>query len=65
MSTLDLAAASWRKSSYSSNTSNCVEVAFAGRAVAVRDSKHPGGGALAVSEAAWSAFVRTTTDNAR
>ena len=31
----------WLKSSYSGNTGNCVEVAFAGRVVAVRDSKDP------------------------
>jgi hypothetical protein len=32
---------SWRKSSYSSATSACVEVAVSAELVATRDSKHP------------------------
>jgi hypothetical protein len=44
----------WRKSSYSPNTSNCVEV---GRGVGVRDSKAPSA-QLKVSADAWSAFLR-------
>jgi hypothetical protein len=48
----------WRKSSYSgSNGGNCIEVAATGRAVAVRDSKNPGGPKLAVTAAAWTAFT--------
>ena len=50
---------SWRKSSYSSYLENCVEVAFTGNAVAVRDSKDPDGPALAISQHAFSRFVRT------
>jgi Domain of unknown function (DUF397) len=48
----------WRKSSYSGNTGNCVEVCTddAG-AVAVRDSKDTEP-ELAVSHQAWSAFVQ-------
>ena len=39
-----LDAMAWRKSSYSgSNGGNCIEVAATARAVAVRDSKNPGG----------------------
>lgn len=49
--------ARWRKSSRSSNVSNCVEVAVTAGAVAVRDSKHPTGGILAVSAHAWTAFT--------
>ncbi|HEY1918663.1 MAG TPA: DUF397 domain-containing protein [Streptosporangiaceae bacterium] len=51
---------SWRKSSYSGGSeggSNCVQVASGQRLIAVRDSKHPGQGALSVSPAGWRAFV--------
>jgi hypothetical protein len=49
----------WRKSSRSGGGSNdnCVEVAFAGTAVAVRDSKNRAAGALAFPEASWKAFL--------
>ena len=48
----------WRKSSYSGNTGNCVEVAIADRVVAVRDSKNPGGPQLAFAPHEWLAFAR-------
>ncbi|HLI42593.1 MAG TPA: DUF397 domain-containing protein [Streptosporangiaceae bacterium] len=48
----------WRKSSYSSpNGGNCVEVAAAGQAVAVRDSRDPDGPRLVIGRAAWQAFA--------
>ncbi|GHG28709.1 DUF397 domain-containing protein [Streptomyces filamentosus] len=51
----------WFKSSYSNNGGNCVEVAHnlvpALGIVPVRDSKVPAGPALAVSAAAFTAFV--------
>jgi hypothetical protein len=50
--------ASWRKSSYSSGEANCVEVAGRPGAVAVRDSKDPGGPPLAVAPSTWRAFTR-------
>jgi hypothetical protein len=43
----------WRKSSYSANSSDCVEI---GRGVGVRDSKAPTTH-LPVSAEAWSAFL--------
>ena len=55
--------AAWRTSSYSgSNGGNCIEVAVtsraaAVRAVAVRDSKDPGGPRLAFTAATWAAFT--------
>ena len=49
---------SWRKSSYSGSTNNCVEIAdgFVD-AVPVRDSKDPDGPHLEFSGEAWSSFV--------
>ena len=55
--------ARWRKSSRSSDTSNCVEVAVTGQAVAVRDSKHPTGGALIVPPFTWAAFTTALRAN--
>lgn len=58
---IDLSHARWRKSSRSGpNCDNCVEVAFVGGAVAVRDSKNPGGHALIFTPAEWDAFVSGT-----
>jgi hypothetical protein len=47
----------WRKSSYTSGSGNCVEVADLGDLVGVRDSKHPDGAVILVTRAAWRAFV--------
>ncbi|WMX45053.1 DUF397 domain-containing protein [Streptomyces roseicoloratus] len=56
---IDLAAASWRKSSYSDGGGgDCVEVADnLPHTVPVRDSKNPAGPALLIPAPAWSAFV--------
>jgi hypothetical protein len=54
----NLPPARWRKSSYSSDTANCVEVAFTDPAVAVRDSKNTTGPTLAFPTASWARFVR-------
>lgn len=45
----------WRKSSYSANAMDCVEI---GRGIGIRDSKAPMSH-LKVSTDAWSAFLRT------
>ncbi|MDG6107349.1 DUF397 domain-containing protein [Dactylosporangium aurantiacum] len=57
--TVDLAAASWVKSSKSGPYSdNCVEVTgLDGPLVAVRDSKSPDGAVLAFTPDEWNAFV--------
>jgi Domain of unknown function (DUF397) len=53
-----LSGALWRKSSYSANGANCVEIASnLPGAVAVRDSKDRDGATLVTSTHAWSAFV--------
>ncbi|MEQ4303931.1 DUF397 domain-containing protein [Plantactinospora sp. B6F1] len=60
---MELTGAKWRKSTRSNSTGgNCVEVAdnLSG-VVAVRDSKDPGGPALAFGPEAWRAFVSDLT----
>ncbi len=60
MTEIDLSRAEWRKSSFSSQSGNCVEVArnLPGL-VAVRDSTTPGGPKLLVSPETWRAFLLT------
>ncbi|MET8622755.1 DUF397 domain-containing protein [Kitasatospora sp. NPDC004669] len=55
---VDLSRAVWRKSRFSGNQGNCIEVAdgFTG-IVPVRDSKDPNGPALTFPVNAWTAFV--------
>ena len=50
--------ARWRKSGRSSAQANCVEVAFAEQAVAVRDSKNAPGPVLTFPAGSWAAFLR-------
>jgi Domain of unknown function (DUF397) len=47
----------WRKASRSTAGNNCVEVAQAASAAAVRDSKNRGGGHLTVGAVAWESFL--------
>jgi Domain of unknown function (DUF397) len=54
---LDLSRAEWRTSSLSGSNGQCVQVAFLGEYVAVRDSKHPQGPALTFRPGQWSAFI--------
>lgn len=50
--------ATWRKATASDANSGCVEVALLsdGR-VGIRDSKSPGGPAIAVTDLAWASFL--------
>jgi hypothetical protein len=56
--TVDLSGARWRKSSFSGGGgSNCVEVADAGRIIAVRDSQDALGPVLFFRQHAWCQFA--------
>jgi hypothetical protein len=51
--------ARWRKSSYSNNGGECVEVAPASSgAVVIRDSKNPTGPTLKLTATEWRTFLR-------
>jgi len=52
----DITPSRWRKSSIC-DSSTCVEVAFAGERVAMRDSKDPEGPVLTFSREAWTSFL--------
>jgi hypothetical protein len=47
----------WRKSTYSSGTQNCDELATTARAAHVRDSKHPEAGHLTFPRSEVAALV--------
>lgn len=51
----------WRKSTYSAQQTDCVEVAPTPGATGVRDSKNLARGELHVSRTAWRAFIRELT----
>ncbi|PSL58615.1 uncharacterized protein DUF397 [Saccharothrix carnea] len=61
MSVVDPTGLVWRTSSCSgdADNDNCVEVAFSGPAVGVRDSKSPEAGVVAFSASAWQRFLRS------
>ncbi|MFQ6324772.1 DUF397 domain-containing protein [Nocardia sp. CWNU-33] len=60
---VDLSGAAWHKSTRSSATKDCVEVAFLdGGLVGVRDSKNPTGPALLFTPGEWSAFAAGVQD---
>ncbi|WP_243869499.1 DUF397 domain-containing protein [Streptomyces liangshanensis] len=60
---VDLGHVTWRKSSFSGDQGNCVEVAdgVLGRVLVmlVRDSKTPTGPRLTFTAGAWSSFLTT------
>lgn len=58
----DMSCAEWHKSTYSSQSGNCVEVALnLPGIVAIRDSRDPEGSPLMLTHEAWQVFVRGLT----
>jgi hypothetical protein len=53
----DLSNAAWRKSTRSTQSGECVEVATVPGVVAVRDSKNPAGGVLAFDRSDFADLV--------
>lgn len=47
----------WQKSTYSTDTGECVEVAALPGAVAIRDSKNPDGPVLRFTAEEWRGFL--------
>jgi hypothetical protein len=48
----------WRRSSYSGDTGNCVEVSsHDSEHVAIRDSKNPSGSVLVLDRTEWARFL--------
>ncbi|MEU9070916.1 DUF397 domain-containing protein [Streptomyces sp. NPDC048306] len=47
----------WRKSTYSPDGSNCLEIATTPTTVLVRDSKDPAGPRLCLLPATWTGFA--------
>ncbi|MEO7196370.1 MAG: DUF397 domain-containing protein [Pseudonocardiaceae bacterium] len=64
MTTPDFAHAVWRKSTHSGdNGGQCVELAFLGTAVGLRDSKDKANGPiLTVTPGEWAAFLAEARD---
>jgi Domain of unknown function (DUF397) len=62
MSTVDLQDLTWHKSSRSGTgaNDNCVEIAFAGSLVAVRDSKNPANAVLTFPAGAFTQWTGHT-----
>ena len=59
MNAIDLSRAEWRKSGYSSQSGNCVEVAInMPGTVAIRDSKDTQGPILVIGHDDWQALTR-------
>ncbi|GGL12278.1 hypothetical protein Sme01_68900 [Sphaerisporangium melleum] len=57
MTERDLSDVAWRKSTYSQQNGNCLETAYVGTSVVLRDSKDSEGPKLFVSKDDWRAFI--------
>lgn len=58
----DVLRAAWRKSSYTGEQGECVELAPLSSDVAVRDSKDPAGPILRFDRSAFAAFINQARD---
>lgn len=54
----------WRKSTYSGDSSNCLEIATTPATILVRDSKDPNGPRLALRPATWTRFAAYAASDA-
>jgi hypothetical protein len=54
----DLSGAVWRKSTYSGQDGNCVEICDVPGSVGIRDSKSPDRAVLRSTRRDWAAFIR-------
>jgi hypothetical protein len=52
----------WRKSTRSNGSGNCVEIAELTNTIAVRDSKNPAGPVLRFTRTQWQAFIGGAKD---
>ncbi|MFD0315317.1 DUF397 domain-containing protein [Streptomyces flavalbus] len=48
----------WKKSTYSGDASNCVEMATTTTSIHIRDSKHTKGPHLTVALCSWAPFIQ-------
>lgn len=55
---IDAEETTWRKSSYSGDQGDCVEVAVVAHGTAARDSKAADGPVLDFSASAWQDFIK-------
>jgi hypothetical protein len=62
MDDLDWSTADWRRSQRSGTNGDCVECAFLGGFVGVRDSCDPTGTVLAFDHRSWRAFLAGVKD---
>lgn len=53
----DMSGARWRKSSFSGAGNDCVELAVEHVGAAIRDSKNPEAGHIALVTTSWKAFL--------
>lgn len=58
----DITRVTWRKSTRSNASGECVEIAELTNTVAVRDSKNPAGPVLRFTRAEWQAFISGAKD---
>jgi hypothetical protein len=52
----------WRKSSYSGDGSNCVEIATSPTTIHIRDSKNTTGPYLTITPSTWADFLPYATE---